>query len=74
MDLIPSNLELFDVEYEMAAVGADGQSVLAARFRKLRQGLTDLARTYDMVILNPPSALGTIPGQRCRQPIRCWWR
>ncbi|MBB5716804.1 AAA family ATPase [Sphingomonas aerophila] len=60
VDLIPSNLELFDVEYELAASGADGQSVLAARFRKLKQGLADLARNYDVVILDPPPALGTI--------------
>lgn len=60
VDLIPSNLELFDVEYELAAAGTDGQSVLAARFRKLRAGLNDLARSYDVVILDPPPALGTI--------------
>lgn len=60
VDLIPSNLELFDVEYELAAAGADGGSVLAARFRKLKQGLIDLARDYDVVILDPPPALGTI--------------
>jgi chromosome partitioning protein len=60
VDLIPSNLELFDVEYELAASGSDGQSVLAARFRKLKQGLMDLARNYDVVILDPPPALGTI--------------
>ncbi|WP_395337585.1 AAA family ATPase [Novosphingobium sp. BL-8H] len=60
VDLIPSNLELFDVEYELAAAGSDGQSVLAARFRKLKKGLMDLARNYDVVILDPPPALGTI--------------
>ncbi|MCW1385076.1 AAA family ATPase [Novosphingobium sp. KCTC 2891] len=60
VDLIPSNLELFDVEYELAAAGSDGQSVLAARFRKLKAGLMDLARDYDVVLLDPPPALGTI--------------
>ncbi|HWJ71516.1 MAG TPA: AAA family ATPase [Sphingobium sp.] len=60
VDLIPSNLELFDVEYELAAAGADGHAVLAARFRKLKKGLADLARDYDIVLLDPPPALGTI--------------
>lgn len=60
VDLIPSNLELFDVEYELAAAGSDGGSVLAARFRKLKRGLSDLARDYDVVLLDPPPALGTI--------------
>ncbi len=60
VDLIPSNLELFDVEYELAAAGADGGSILATRFRKLKAGLNDLARSYDVVILDPPPALGTI--------------
>lgn len=60
VDLIPSNLELFDVEYEMAASGANGGSALASRFRKLKQGLKDLAQNYDVVILDPPPALGTI--------------
>jgi len=60
VDLIPSNLELFDVEYELAAAGSSGGSVLAARFRKLKQGLMDLARNYDVVLLDPPPALGTI--------------
>ncbi|MET0363926.1 MAG: AAA family ATPase [Sphingobium sp.] len=60
VDLIPSNLELFDVEYELAAAGSDGGSILAARFRKLKKGLADLARNYDIVLLDPPPALGTI--------------
>ena len=60
VDLIPSNLELFDVEYELSAAGSDVGSVLAARFRKLKRGLSDLARDYDIVLLDPPPALGTI--------------
>lgn len=60
VDLIPSNLELFDVEYELAAAGSDGGSVLASRFRKLKRGLAELARNYDIVLLDPPPALGTI--------------
>lgn len=60
IDLIPSNLELFDVEYELAATGGDGQSILATRFRKLKQGLADIGRNYDIILLDPPPALGTI--------------
>lgn len=60
IDLIPSNLELFDVEYELAATGGDGQSILATRFRKLKQGLADIGRDYDIILLDPPPALGTI--------------
>ncbi|SNB75019.1 chromosome partitioning protein [Arboricoccus pini] len=60
VDLIPSCLELFDVEYELAAASSTGQSVLAARFRKLKDGLRELAEDYDVVILDPPPALGTI--------------
>lgn len=60
VDLIPSNLQMFDVEYELAAAGSGGGSVLASRFRKLRQGLADLAQNYDIVLLDPPPALGTI--------------
>lgn len=60
VDLIPSNLQLFDVEYELAAAGSRGGSVLSARFRKLREGLAQLATKYDVVILDPPPALGTI--------------
>ena len=60
VDLIPSCLQLFDVEYELAAAGATGESVISARFRKLREGLQKAANDYDVVILDPPPALGTI--------------
>lgn len=60
VDLIPSNLQMFDVEYELAAAGTGGGGVLASRFRKLREGLFELAQNYDVVLLDPPPALGTI--------------
>ena len=60
VDLIPSNLQMFDIEYELAAAGSDGANKLASRFRKLRQGLAELAQNYDVVLLDPPPALGTI--------------
>jgi chromosome partitioning protein len=60
VDLIPSCLELFDIEYELAASGAAGERLISARFQKLRDGLRDLANNYDIVILDPPPALGTI--------------
>jgi chromosome partitioning protein len=60
VDLIPSCLQLFDVEYELAAAGATGENVISARFRKLREGLRETGAAYDVVILDPPPALGTI--------------
>ena len=61
VDLIPSNLQMFDVEYEMAAAGSGGRGGgLVTRFRKLREGLFALAQDYDVVLLDPPPALGTI--------------
>ncbi len=60
VDLIPSNLQMFDVEYELAAAGSRGGGTLASRFRKLKQGLHELAQDYDVVLLDPPPALGTI--------------
>jgi chromosome partitioning protein len=60
IDLIPSNLELFDVEYEHAAAGSDGMRLLSGRLRKLKLGLHDLARSYDVVLIDPPPSFGTI--------------
>jgi AAA domain len=81
--LIPSNLELFDVEYEPAASSADGTSVLATRFRKFKQGLADLAWNYDIVLLASQSRrlcyvalCFTRPSgqQRCRGSNRNWMK
>jgi chromosome partitioning protein len=60
VDLIPSCLELFDIEYELAAVTSSGENILASRFHKLREGLQTLSRNYDVILLDPPPALGTV--------------
>ncbi len=56
LDLIPSNLQLYNAEYLIAADTNAG----AARFERLRDGIADIAVNYDVVILDPPPALGMI--------------
>lgn len=57
LDLIPSNLRLFQSEYELAARMARGQGALLDR---LAQGIASVHDLYDIVILDPPPALGAI--------------
>ncbi len=55
--LIPSNLRLYAAEYELAARVSRGQPLLLDR---LAQGIASIADEFDVVILDPPPALGTI--------------
>lgn len=55
--LIPSNLRLYAAEYELAARVSRGQPLLLDR---LAQGIASIAEAFDVVILDPPPALGTI--------------
>lgn len=57
LDLIPANLNLFQSEYELAARMARGQGVLLDR---LAQGIASVSDRYDVVVLDPPPALGAI--------------
>ena len=57
LDLIPSNLRLFNSEYELAAKMARGQGALLDR---LSQGIASVADRYDIVVIDPPPALGAI--------------
>lgn len=54
--LLPANLGLYNAEYE-AAARVRGNP---ADFDRLRAGVEDLTRDYDVVLLDPPPALGMI--------------
>lgn len=55
--LIPANLRLYSAEYEMAARIARSQPMLLDR---IAQGVASIAEHFDIVILDPPPALGTV--------------
>lgn len=57
VDLIPSQLRLNDVEYVMASQIPNDPEVLDM----LRAGIRDVAGDYDIVLIDPPPALGMIP-------------
>lgn len=57
LDLIPANLRLFQSEYELAARMARGQGMLLDR---LQTGIASVAERYDVVVIDPPPALGAI--------------
>jgi len=56
IDLLPANLGLYNAEYE-AAARLRGH---ADEFDRLRRGVEDLAHDYDVILLDPPPALGMI--------------
>ena len=56
IDLIPANLGLYQAEYEAAARLRGNPDALD----RLRRGVEDLAQDYDVVLLDPPPALGMI--------------
>ena len=55
--LIPSNLKLYSAEYELAARIARADKGLLNR---LAEGIASIADHFDVIILDPPPALGTI--------------
>ena len=55
--LIPSNLKLYSSEYELAARVARSEPTLLNR---LGDGIASIGDHFDIVILDPPPALGTI--------------
>jgi chromosome partitioning protein len=56
IDLIPSALHFYGVEYELAAQISGNMPLLES----LRAGLDGVSGNYDIVILDPPPALGLV--------------
>lgn len=54
LSIIPANLHLYQAEYELA------HEVTADTFSMLRDGVATVADNFDIVILDPPPALGMI--------------
>jgi chromosome partitioning protein len=57
LHFIPSNLKLYSAEYELAARIARSEQTLLNR---LAEGIASIADHFDVVILDPPPALGTL--------------
>ena len=55
--LVPANLKLYSAEYELAAriARADGSLL-----NRLAEGIASIDQHFDVIILDPPPALGTI--------------
>lgn len=56
LDLIPSCLTLYEAEYSIAAGADDPKN----RFEALRWGIDSVKRKYDVIVIDPPPALGMI--------------
>ena len=57
LDIIPSNLALYTAEYEIAAsAGQSGPDWID----RLHEGISTVADNYDVIIMDPPPALGMI--------------
>jgi chromosome partitioning protein len=55
--LVPANLKLYSAEYELAARIARHEPALLNR---LAEGIASIAAHFDVIILDPPPALGTL--------------
>lgn len=55
--IIPANLGLYDAEYEFAARMARDSSFI---LDKLREGVASISDQFDIILLDPPPALGMI--------------
>jgi chromosome partitioning protein len=58
LDLVPANLKLYNLEYEIAASMA--QSGNFDLIDQIKQAISTVSDDYDVIILDPPPALGMV--------------
>jgi chromosome partitioning protein len=58
LDLVPANLKLYNLEYEIAASMA--QSGNFDLIDQIKQAISTISDDYDVIILDPPPALGMV--------------
>lgn len=56
IDLVPANLGLYEAEYLLASKAGAGGNI----FEKLHKGIDTVKGNYDVILLDPPPALGMI--------------
>ncbi|MFZ3482155.1 AAA family ATPase [Sphingomonas sp. 3-13AW] len=60
LKLIPANLDLYNAEYELAAIVAKGREEGGLAFNRLSAGIQSISDRFDIVVLDPPPALGMV--------------
>lgn len=58
IDIVPANLDLQNVEYELTAKSRGGGANFISTLCKLRDGIAQVSHAYDVVIIDPPPAMG----------------
>lgn len=58
IDMVPSNIGLQDAEWELTGTLRDGAEAITAGFQALRYGIDQVKEDYDVILLDPPPALG----------------
>lgn len=58
IDIVPSCLGLQDAEWDLTTTLREGKEAVTEGFQRLRVGISSVIKEYDVVILDPPPALG----------------
>lgn len=58
IDLVPCNIGLQDAEWDLTATVSEGPHQIATALSQLRLGVSQVEDNYDVVVIDPPPALG----------------